>query len=173
MPPSILYGGEITTSNYPRNYNNNETDTITIPYYPNQNERIKIVFNAFRLEPKAISSGKCDYDFVRITDAISGAVLLPKRCGDEIPTVELSTSSSVKVRFVTDGSNTDRGYNFTWHRVKDGDITNLPTTPEPSDPEPLRCAGAITDTECCSSGNQCGEGQGDCDTDEDCMGDLR
>ena len=110
---------------------------------------------------------------MRITDAISGAVLLPKRCGDEIPPVELSTSSSVKVRFVTDGSNTDRGYHFTWYRVLDGDITNLPTTPEPSDPEPLRCAGTITDTECCSSGNQCGEGQGDCDTDEDCMGDLR
>ena len=173
--PLYVKGGDFATSNYPRNYNNNETYTMTIPYYPYTNERIKIVFDAFRLEPRANKSGKCDYDFVRIKDATSGAVLLHKHCGDTIPTVKLSTSNQVKVRFVSDGSNTDRGYSFTWYLVKDGDITDA-DLPEPPETEAidLRCAGTITDTECCSSSdNKCGEGQGDCDNDADCAGDLR
>ena len=33
--------------------------------------------------------------------------------------------------------------------------------------------GTIAGTSCCTSSNPCGEGEGDCDSDEDCMGSLK
>ena len=33
--------------------------------------------------------------------------------------------------------------------------------------------GTIASTSCCTSSNPCGEGEGDCDSDEDCMGNLK
>ena len=33
--------------------------------------------------------------------------------------------------------------------------------------------GTIAGTSCCTSSNPCGEGEGDCDSDKDCMGNLK
>ena len=36
----------------------------------------------------------------------------------------------------------------------------------------IHCAGTVTDMSCCNSNHTCGYGQGDCDVDDDCTGDL-
>ena len=37
----------------------------------------------------------------------------------------------------------------------------------------FKCADGTAGMDCCTSSNQCGEGEGDCDSDEDCMGNLK
>ena len=36
----------------------------------------------------------------------------------------------------------------------------------------VKCASGSNDWNCCSSSSQCGLGEGDCDYDSDCAGDL-
>ena len=114
-------------------------------------------------------------------------MILSPSCGDTIPSVDLSQSNSVTVVFKSDGTDTDKGFNFTWYEVPSDTITT--TTPplgnellienlavvgrEIENPE--FCAGTRSDWDCCQpvTGRQCGYGRGDCDADEDCAGDLR
>ena len=37
----------------------------------------------------------------------------------------------------------------------------------------FKCADGTAGTACCTSSNQCGEGEGDCDSDDDCKGNLK
>ena len=37
----------------------------------------------------------------------------------------------------------------------------------------MECADGTGGEDCCNSSHQCEEGQGDCDTDNDCVGNLK
>ena len=158
---------------YPRNYDNN-VDNETVLSNNQTGEQIKIIFHDFRLE----DSTDCANDWIEIieTDANQEEnTLLEKHCGDTIPNVKISNVDTVvTVRFYTDDSDTDKGFNFTWW-------TGLPFAREPTtttvepDANEIFCGGTVAEMDCCGSAqdDKCGYGQGDCDADEQCAGDLR
>ena len=84
-------------------------------------------------------------------------------------------NSVVNVRFHTDESDTDKGFKYSlWSVVADGEEPTANTTTQPEANERF-CGGTITEMDCCEAAldGQCGYGQGDCDADEQCAGDLR
>ena len=84
-------------------------------------------------------------------------------------------NSVVTVRFHTDESDTDKGFKYSWWRVVDGEEEpTANTTIRPKANERF-CGGTIADMDCCKAApdGKCGYGQGDCDADEQCAGDLR
>ena len=128
-----------------------------------------ILFEEFRLE----NSTNCKHDWLEIVD-VDERILLKKSCGDTIPTVKLSYKN-VTVRFHTDDSDTDKGFKYSWWTcVEGGQEPTASTTVKPERSE-RSCRGTITEMDCCETAldGQCGYGEGDCDADEQCAGDLR
>ena len=163
--------GTIESKNYPRNYDNN--DEYRQVHEAAVGSTIKILFKDFRLEPKAIASDTCEYDWLKITEG--DEELLPKCCGDTIPDVIFSNSRKVNVTFKSDGNNTDKGFKYHWYSVmKDSTVKRKKRNKSRAKIEPskIRCAGTSGDIECCSKNEKCGYGEGDCDEDADCENGL-
>ena len=166
--------GDNSSPNYPRNYNNsNNTQTFAI--VAPEGEKVKILFEDFRLE----NSTNCQNDWLEIveTNSIAEEILLVKHCGDTIPTVKLSNKNAVvTVSFHADDSNTDKGFKYSWWTgVEGGKEPPPPSTTVKPEGSKRFCGGTITEMDCCKTAldGKCGYGEGDCDADEQCAGDLR
>ena len=60
--------------------------------------------------------GTCSYDWVMIVDG-DGSVLLPKKCGSEIPAPVTTNTNTAVVMFHSDGSETKQGFKLKWSTV--------------------------------------------------------
>ena len=140
--------------------------------------RIKIVFEDFRLE----SSTDCANDYIEIKDN-SGGIVLNRVCGDinnlaNMTVIDVSVDKApLSIEFKTDDSDTDKGFKISWYIGEEGGseeaITKTTTiTTEEND---KFCGGTLTEMDCCGADldRQCGYGQGDCDANEQCAGDLK
>ena len=127
-----------------------------------------ITFEEFRLE----DSPNCERDWLEIVETNTGTIVLEKKCGDTIPdAVKSNLNSNLIVKFRTDESDTDKGFKYSWWTGPDQEV---PTTNVADEPEPTSCDGTITKMDCCKTAldEKCGYGEGDCDSDEQCAGDL-
>ena len=148
---------------------------------PNNTDRqiegqiIRIVFEDFRLE----KSPGCENDWLQIEN--SSNILLDKACGDiedlaMANKTVIDSPSPMTVTFNTDASGRDKGFKFSWYTGGEGGseaaITTTTTKPEVDN---KFCGGTLTEMDCCGADldRQCGYGQGDCDADEQCAGDLK
>lgn len=106
--------GEITSPNYPDNY---DTRTnchyyITVP----ENEKILLTFNEMDIE----NSPSCNYDFIRVRDGGDDTVpVLGKYCGKVAPNPKMSTGNKLYIRFRSDDRQTKKGFRLSWNAVKD------------------------------------------------------
>merc|ERR1712223_2351263 len=148
--PPQLPEGEITSPNYPQNYNNS-LDWTEVVSASSSDNRIWIVFDDFCLENDQLSpdtlqsTTDCPHDWVTITETSSEKTLLEKRCGCEefpipMPLVSRhSRTDSVTVHFHSDSADTNRGFKFRWYAVEES--ADRPTTTPPTttpEPEPTR-----------------------------------
>merc|ERR1712223_188506 len=81
----------------------------------------------------------------------------------------------LEVTFNTDGSDTDKGFKFSWYiGDQGGSEANINDTSKPEYNKKF-CGGTLTEMDCCGADQdrQCGYGQGDCDADEECAKGLR
>lgn len=97
--------GMIISPHYPQTYRANENCTweVTAP----ENHLIFLWFEAFELE----GSYDCRYDSVLIRDGLEADdPVLGKFCGSTIPSTVSSSSNTITVTFVTDGSDERTGF---------------------------------------------------------------
>merc|ERR1711962_982692 len=106
----IPASGEVTSENYPENYNNDMDKTYPVEVATGKG--IRITFNDFDIE----SHSSCDYDYVMIKEA-NGNELLNKSCGDTIPADVTSIQNKVDILFHSDYSVTKKGFKLTWTEV--------------------------------------------------------
>ena len=103
--------GNFTSPNYPNNYPHNLKCTwiITVPsgYY------VYLYFHHFNLE----GGYNCPYDYVEVFDRNSSTNSTIKRCSYQSTWCVYSTSSTVYVRFVTDGSVSRSGFTAHYESV--------------------------------------------------------
>jgi len=102
--------GEVTSENYPENYNNDMDKTYPVEVATGKG--IRITFNDFDIE----SHSSCDYDYVMIKEA-NGNELLNKSCGDTKPGDLTSIQNKVDIIFHSDYSVTKKGFKLTWTEV--------------------------------------------------------
>ena len=113
-----------------------------------------MVFESFDIE----AHPSCSYDWVEV----SYGSYSEKFCGSTIPEPFTSTGQTMTVRFQTDGSVVGLGFSAVWREVvSQGGV-----------PANQQCNPQVNHWDCCSSTNRCDEGEGDCDSDEDCIGNL-
>ena len=87
----------------------------------------------------------------------------------------IESSNSMTITFNTDGSDTDKGFKFSWYTGGEkGSEAEIITTAKPKYNNQF-CGGTLTEMDCCGADldRQCGYGQGDCDADEQCAPGLR
>uniref|UniRef100_A0A665V841 Cubilin n=1 Tax=Echeneis naucrates TaxID=173247 RepID=A0A665V841_ECHNA len=98
--------GYITSPNYPQNYPQN-IDCIWVISVPN-GEAVQIDFEGeFYIEPNT----GCAYDYLEIRDGSSlNDDLISRLCGNTHPSTQLSTGSTMLLRFRTDTSVTHKGF---------------------------------------------------------------
>merc|ERR1712180_62232 len=137
--------GEVKSPNFPENYANDMDTSHTIVVQANK--LIKIHFTDFDLE----SASRCQYDYVQIMDE-DGTEILARSCGSTKPNDITSITNKVNVTFHSDYSIVKSGFKLTWTAVS-----------------PF--AGCDGGDSCCKNGI-CRAGEGDCDRDSDCHGDL-
>ena len=106
---AILTGtsGIITSPSYPGNYGNNQNCRWII--MAGTGNRVKLVIQDMDIK----SGSNCQYDYIQIQNAvIYGSSVLPGRlCGSIISNSTFSSyHETLIVRFVTDGSETARGF---------------------------------------------------------------
>ena len=106
---AILTGtsGIITSPSYPGNYGNNQNCGWIIK--ASTGNRVKLVIQDMDIK----SGSNCQYDYIQIQNAvIYGSGVLPGRlCGSLISNSTFSSyDETLIVRFVTDGSETARGF---------------------------------------------------------------
>ena len=170
----VIEEEELTSPNYPQNYDNDleEVKNLTA----DSGERIQIGFIDFQLE----GGPGCPYDYVTITEEFQGATetVLEKTCGPRQQNTTFckiySKTEEVTVTFKSDDIVTDRGFKLKWAKISSEDV---PTEDVPDGCTNIAnsetCTGLDTDFDCCTNQAPCGYGQGDCDTDSECAGNLR
>ena len=136
-------------------------------------EPITLVFESFDIERHA--SRTC-FDQVEI----NGGSFIQKYCGNILPAPTISTNTSITVKFSSDHLGTRSGFlalvccsvNVTTDTA--GEHTHKYTTHSYifSHYFPVQCAPANNDWSCCTYYSKCGLGEGDCDHNSDCTGDL-
>ena len=109
-------------------------------------KRIQLTFTSFHLEAK---SG-CRYDHLEV----SYGTFSKKFCGTRISSPFVSTGTTITVKMHTDAYVTRTGFRAEWTVLGE------------------RCNPANSDWTCCTATNKCDVGQGDCDSDSDCSGNL-
>ena len=175
--------GICTSPNYPQNYNNNYKESVICNITADDpTNNIEIVFTDIAIEaanyqkPTKCGRGR-GRDYVRIEEELMNGVtssLLGRRCGYSLPDRILNTrSSTVRVYFKADSSGSLRGFKLVWGEIKGP--AEISTTIPPPRPE-RNCkslTSSQTDLNCCTEQNPCGYGEGDCDNDDECAGELR
>lgn len=97
--------GTVLSPDYPEGYGNNLNCVWLIISEPGT--RIHLAFNDFDLEPP--------YDFLTIKDGDqSGAILLGRFSGAEVPSHLTSNSNVLQLEFQADHSMSGRGFNITY-----------------------------------------------------------
>ena len=169
---------ELTSPNYPQNYDNDleQVEVLTA----DSGEQIQIDFIDFRLE----GDEGCSYDYVTITEEVQGAIetILEKTCGPRQQNTTFckiySKTEEVTVTFKSDEIVTDRGFKLKWRKISSEDVPTEAATGCTNIGDSVieaggNCNGLDTDFDCCTNQAPCGYGQGDCDTDSECAGNLR
>jgi len=100
-------GTEIS-ENFPNNYPNSLDKNYTIK----ADDTFVIEFSSFDLEDHST----CLYDWVMIIDG-DGSVLMPSKCGSEIPAPVTTNTNTAVVMFHSDGSETRQGFKLKWSTV--------------------------------------------------------
>ncbi len=97
--------GTVLSPDYPEGYGNNLNCVWLIISEPGT--RIHLAFNDFDLEPP--------YDFLTIKDGDqSGAIMLGRFSGAEVPSHLTSNSNVLQLEFQADHSMSGRGFNITY-----------------------------------------------------------
>lgn len=104
--------GEITSTNYPGNYDNNLNQNYPIIATPGK--IIKVTFVDFDVE----DDSTCRYDHVTATDG-DGTELMAKTCGAQTPPPFTSKTNKVNFHLKTDYSVRRKGFRVTWEEVGD------------------------------------------------------
>jgi len=104
---SVKSGTE-TSENFPDNYPNSLDKRYTIE----ADDTFVIEFSSFDLEYHP----SCSFDWVKIVDG-DGSVLLPEKCGSDIPAPVTTNTNKAVVFFHSDGSETKQGFKLKWNTV--------------------------------------------------------
>lgn len=120
--------GEITSPNYPSNYDNYQECMYLIEGAPGSS--IELTFVDMDIENENL----CGYDAVEVwTDDISS--IGEKFCGNTLPPVQISNSNQMLVSFTSDSNVTRRGFRATYV-IQGGSSTEIPTTTPPTTTPP-------------------------------------
>ncbi|XP_052224076.1 tolloid-like protein 1 [Dreissena polymorpha] len=113
--------GVITSPNYPKDYVNNITCEWIID--APESSRINVEFTDFALE----FHYQCAYDYVELFDGHNASSLsIGKFCGATAPPSGFeSQSSSVRIVFFTDATNTARGFRLSFSRQGSSHYKNV------------------------------------------------
>ncbi|PVD35988.1 hypothetical protein C0Q70_02958 [Pomacea canaliculata] len=101
--------GQITSPNFPNNYEHNDGCAwlISAP----EGERIRITFSDFNLEEHS----SCVFDYLKILNGgLPDSPLIGKYCGTSNPGTILSQSNHLRLMFVTDINQSGRGFRATY-----------------------------------------------------------
>jgi len=116
--------GEITSPNYPSNYDNDQECMYLIEGAPGST--IELTFVDFDIEIEDL----CRYDAVEVRkDDIN--TVGEKFCGNTFPAVQISSSNQMLVSFTSDYSITGRGFRATYVIQGVVSTTEVPTTNPP------------------------------------------
>lgn len=108
--------GTVLSPDYPEGYGNNLNCVWLI--ISESGTRIHLAFNDFDLEPP--------YDFLTIKDGDqSGATLLGRFSGAEVPSHLTSNSNVLQLEFQADHSMSGRGFNITYSSKRRLDKTDV------------------------------------------------
>ncbi|XP_050435751.1 cubilin [Adelges cooleyi] len=116
----LLEKGEITSTNFPGSYPDNDECEWTINVEPGN--RISLTFvDRFNVE----QSKNCTKDFVQVYDLVDGdwVPLGNRLCGRQVPPTINSTGTKIKVRFRSDSEITAEGFKATWKSFCGGVFT--------------------------------------------------
>ncbi|XP_048237900.1 cubilin-like isoform X1 [Haliotis rufescens] len=103
--------GTIMSPSFPNAYPHNK-ECIYIINQPTNN-RVTLTFSAFALEGNSAST--CSFDYLEIRDGgTSSAPLLSRSCGSQLPAVQSSSQNQMWIKFKTDGSVTNTGFQATY-----------------------------------------------------------
>ncbi|KAL8569817.1 hypothetical protein ACOMHN_006543 [Nucella lapillus] len=101
--------GTVQSPNYPANYSNNQKCVyiITAP----AGYQITLTFTDLDTEPHS----NCRYDFVELRDGGSAkSPLIDRVCNNSLPTPRRTFSNVLWITFVSDNSDTGKGFNATF-----------------------------------------------------------
>ncbi|XP_050407117.2 cubilin, partial [Patella vulgata] len=144
--------GTLQSPSYPNSYPHNKECVYLI----NQpaGYRVVLTFSGFDIEG-ATSAGSCNYNYVEIRNG-GGAdsPVLGKFCGTQVPAVQQSTQNLMWIKFKTDGSVSNNGFQATFTREEAvcgeilTDTTGSLTSPGHPNPYPhgANCTWHITVT---------------------------
>ncbi|XP_041372182.1 cubilin-like [Gigantopelta aegis] len=105
--------GTLQSPSYPNSYPH-DRECIYIINLPVGN-RVTLTFAAFNLEGPSIANANCSYDYLEIRDGGSMSnALLGLFCGTQIPANQVSTQNMMWLKFRTDGSVSNTGFQATY-----------------------------------------------------------
>lgn len=111
--------GYFSSPNFPIEYDNSIQCDWLIRLHPE--DHIELEFVSLNLE----SHYSCNYDYIEVFDGENEEALLLGRYCNDIPPLLLSSSNNLFVRFVTDGSYTERGFQAHYITSCGGEYTAL------------------------------------------------
>lgn len=101
--------GNLKSPGWPDNYDNNVDCTVTLT--APQNHTISLFFHSFGIE----DSSECRHDFLEVRNGSdSSSPLLGTYCGTLLPDPIFSQNNELYLRFKSDGTTSNRGYEIIW-----------------------------------------------------------